>query len=203
VTPCIWYVTDISEQRIASSLRGVSSFLSCSCSEQFSRSSMTLCRTIRRYSQQNINFEAGSKCYSLNFLTLHHVSCLKSMLQISEAVAIVRNSLNPKRRLPTEEVRSVDDQVLNEVDQYVRGHDLLVQLPGATLNLSPRLLDHNEITANLKFNDRQGKDVTVNEGNSIWRIVSTLARTKFFTSSVQSLGLMQAPIQLPVGTICC
>lgn len=89
------------------------------------------------------------------------------MLQVSEAVAIVRNSLNPKKQESTGEFRSVDDEVLNEVEQYVRGHDLLVQLPGATLNLSPRLLDDNEIMVNLKFNDRQGKDVTLNEGNSI------------------------------------
>jgi hypothetical protein len=86
---------------------------------------------------------------------------------VSEAVAIVRNSLNLVKQGSTDEVRSVEDEALNEVEQYIRGHDLLVQLPGATLNLSPRLLDHNEIMVALKFDNRQGKDVTLDEGNSI------------------------------------
>jgi hypothetical protein len=94
------------------------------------------------------------------------------MFQVSEAVSIVRNSLKPKRTVSTEEVRSVDDEALNEVEQYVRSHDLLVQLPGATLNLSPRLLDDDELSANLQFSDRQGKGVTVNEGNSRAHYVS-------------------------------
>jgi hypothetical protein len=88
------------------------------------------------------------------------------VFQVSEAVTIIRNSLKPDNRVSAEEVRSLDDEVLNEVEQYVRGHDLVVQLPGATLNLSPRLLDDNEITANLKFSDRQSKEVSQNEGNS-------------------------------------
>jgi hypothetical protein len=101
------------------------------------------------------------------FCILRHVSWLLSVLQVSDAVAIVRNSLNPEKQRSTDEVRSANDEVLNEVEQYVRGHDLLVQLPGATLNLSPRLLDDNEIMVTLKFNGRQHKDVTLVEGNSI------------------------------------
>jgi hypothetical protein len=89
------------------------------------------------------------------------------VLQVSEAVAIVRNSFNTERQATPGEARSVDDEVLNEVEHYVQGHDLLVRLPGATLNLSPRRLDDNELTATLKFEDRQGKAVTVNEGNSL------------------------------------
>jgi hypothetical protein len=88
------------------------------------------------------------------------------LLQVSEAIAVVRNSFNPEKQTSPGVVRSVDDEVLNEVEHYVQGHDLLVKLPGATLNLSPRHLDQNEITAKLKFNHKQDRATTVDEGNS-------------------------------------
>lgn len=87
------------------------------------------------------------------------------MLQVSDAVAIVRNSFNPEKQPTPAEDRSVDDEALNEVERFVQGHDLLVALPGATLNLSPRHLDRNEVTMTMKFNHKQGKAATLGEGN--------------------------------------
>lgn len=62
------------------------------------------------------------------------------------------------------EVRSAEEEALKELGNYVQGHDLLVKLPGATLNLSPRHLDVNELTMTLKFNERHSKAATVVEG---------------------------------------
>jgi hypothetical protein len=85
--------------------------------------------------------------------------------QVSDAVAVVRNSFRSEPQTTPVEDRSVDDEVLNEVEHFVQGHDLLVTLPGATLSLSPRHLDHNEVTATLKFNHKQGRAATLEEGN--------------------------------------
>lgn len=89
------------------------------------------------------------------------------MLQVSDAVALIRNSFNPEHQTTPSEDRSVDDEVLNEVGHFVQGHDLLVTLPGATINLSPRHLDHDEVTISLKFSQEQGRASTVDEGNSL------------------------------------
>jgi hypothetical protein len=86
---------------------------------------------------------------------------------VSEAVSIVRNTFNPDTRVTPGEVRSVEEEVLTELGNYVKGYDLLVKLPGATLNLSPRHLDDNELTMTLKFNDKKSKAATVVEGNSV------------------------------------
>ena len=61
----------------------------------------------------------------------------------------------------------MEEEALKELGNYVQGHDLLVKLPGATLNLSPRHLDDNELTMTLKFNERNSKAATVVEGNSV------------------------------------
>lgn len=98
--------------------------------------------------------------------------CLWPVLQVSEAVAIVRNSFNSEQQTTPAEDRSVDDEVLNEVEHFVQGHDLLVKLPGATLNLSPRNLDHNEVTMTLNFNHKQGRAATLDEGNSLLTLLS-------------------------------
>jgi len=86
---------------------------------------------------------------------------------VSEAVSIVRNTFNPDKVVTPGEVRSVEEEALKELGNYVQGHDLLVKLPGATLNFSPRHLDDNELTMTLKFNDKKGKAATVVEGNSV------------------------------------
>jgi len=86
---------------------------------------------------------------------------------VSEAVSIVRNTFNPDTGVTPGEVRSVEEEVLTEVGNYVQGHDLLVKLPGGTLNLSPRHLDDNELMMTLKFNDKKSKAATVVEGNSV------------------------------------
>jgi hypothetical protein len=86
---------------------------------------------------------------------------------VSEAVSIVRNTLNPDKVVTPGEVRSVEEEALKELGNYVQGHDLLVKLPGATLNFSPRHLDDNELTVTLKFNEKRGKADTVAEGNSV------------------------------------
>ena len=59
----------------------------------------------------------------------------------------------------------MEEEALKELGNYVQGHDLLVKLPGATLNFSPRHLDDNELTMTLKFNERNSKAPTVVEGN--------------------------------------
>lgn len=86
---------------------------------------------------------------------------------MSEAVSIVRNTFNPDKEVTPGEVRSVEEEALKELENYVQGHDLLVKLPGATLNLSPRHLDDNELTMTLKFNDKNSKAATMVEGNSV------------------------------------
>jgi len=86
---------------------------------------------------------------------------------VSEAVSIVRNTFNPDKEVTHGEVRSVEEEVLKELGNYVQGHDLLVKLPGATLNLSPRHMDDNELTMTLKLNDKNSKAPTVVEGNSV------------------------------------
>ena len=79
-------------------------------------------------------------------------------MQTSEAVEIVRNSFNPERETPVESGRSDDDQVLDELERFIESHDMVVNLPGgATLNLSPRRLDDNEIDATLKFDKVEGR----------------------------------------------
>jgi hypothetical protein len=89
---------------------------------------------------------------------------------VSEAVSIVRNTFNPDKGVTPGEVRSVEEEALKELGNYVQGHDVLVTLPGATLNLSPRHLDDNELTMTLKLNDRSSKAATVVEGNSVERL---------------------------------
>ncbi|KDR14186.1 hypothetical protein L798_11594, partial [Zootermopsis nevadensis] len=117
--------------------------------------------------------EFQTKCAQRN----DHASCLKfkvlnlldemfrrDSFKVSDAVALIRNSFNPEHQTTPSEDRSVDDEVLNEVGHFVQGHDLLVTLPGATLNLSPRHLDHDEVTISLKFSQEQGRASTVDEG---------------------------------------
>jgi hypothetical protein len=86
---------------------------------------------------------------------------------VSEAVSIVRNTFNPDKVVTLGEVRSVEEEALKELGNYVQGHDLLVIIPGATLNFSPRHLDDNELTMTLKFNDKKSKAATVVEGNAV------------------------------------
>ena len=86
---------------------------------------------------------------------------------MSEAVSIVRNTFNPDKVVTPGEVRSVEEEALKELGNYVQGHDLLVKLPGATLNFSPRRLVDNELMMTLNFNDRSGKAATVVEGTSV------------------------------------
>jgi hypothetical protein len=86
---------------------------------------------------------------------------------VSEAVAIIRNTFNPDKEVTPGEIRSVEDEALKEVENYVQGHDVLLKLPGATLNLSPRHLDDNELTMTLKFDNKKSKAATVVEGNTV------------------------------------
>jgi hypothetical protein len=84
---------------------------------------------------------------------------------VSEAVAIVRNTFNPDKEVTSGEVRSVEDEALKEMENYVQGHDLLVKLPGAMLKLSPRHLDDNELMMTIKINEKKSRTATVVEGN--------------------------------------
>ena len=86
---------------------------------------------------------------------------------MSEAVSIVRNTFSPDKGVTPGEVRSVEEEALKELGNYVQGHDLLVKIPGATLNFSPRHLDDNELMMTLKFNDKNSRAATVVEGKSV------------------------------------
>ncbi|KAJ9577063.1 hypothetical protein L9F63_006343 [Diploptera punctata] len=97
-------------------------------------------------------------CLKYEALTLLDHIFKKKSYKVSDAVEIVRNSFNPEKRTPVESGRSDDDEVLDEVEQYIKSHDMVVNLPGgATLNLSPRGLDDNEIDATFKFDQVEGK----------------------------------------------
>ena len=64
----------------------------------------------------------------------------------------------------------MEEEAVKELGNYVQGHDVLVKLPGATLNLSPRHLDDNELTMTLNFSDKNSKTATAVEGNSVERL---------------------------------
>ncbi|XP_069679316.1 uncharacterized protein [Periplaneta americana] len=103
-------------------------------------------------------------CLKFRVLKLLDEMLRKDSYKVSEAVAVVRNSFNPENLPRTGDARSLDDDVLNEVEHYVQSYDYLVKLPGATLNFSPRRLDDNEVTMTFKLDQKQGRDITPEEG---------------------------------------
>ena len=89
---------------------------------------------------------------------------------MSENIEIVQNS-EASERSGRSENKEVD--VLTTVENYIRSHDVIAKLPGSylqgtVLTLSPRNLDNDEISLNLKFSsqdNREGKAVQGDEGN--------------------------------------
>jgi len=84
---------------------------------------------------------------------------------VSDNVSVVRNSVN------TEEGRGLLEQLQN----YVQTHDVMVSLPGAAhLTLSSRNIDNGELNFSLKF-DQEESSANANEGkhiigfNFLWR----------------------------------
>jgi len=73
---------------------------------------------------------------------------------VSDNVSVVRNSVN------TEEGRGLLEQLQN----YVQTHDVIVSLPGAShLTLSSRNIDNGELNLNLKF-DQEESSASATEG---------------------------------------
>jgi hypothetical protein len=85
---------------------------------------------------------------------------------VSDAVSIARNSVS------TEEGRGLLEQLQN----YVQTHDLMVRLPGAShLTLSSRNIDNGELNLNLKFDQEESSD-NVAEGKHyrLWLCVNKM-----------------------------
>jgi hypothetical protein len=76
---------------------------------------------------------------------------------VSDNVSVVRNSVN------TEEGRGLLEQLQN----YVQTHDVMVSLPGAShLTLSSRNIDNGELNLSLKF-DQEESSANTTEGKRI------------------------------------
>jgi len=87
--------------------------------------------------------------------------------QVTDNMAVVRNSA------PTEDGRGVLDQLQN----YVQSHDVLVSLPGDTqLTLSSRNINNGEINLSLKFDQDDSADNAA-EGKHFKRFCPRLDRS--------------------------
>jgi hypothetical protein len=76
---------------------------------------------------------------------------------VSDAVSVVRNSVT------TEEGRGL----LEQLQSYVRTHDVMVSLPGASyVTLSSRNIDNGELNLSLNF-EQEESSATATEGKHI------------------------------------
>ena len=91
---------------------------------------------------------------------------------MSDNVSVVRNSVN------TEEGRGLLEQLQN----YVQTHDVMVSLPGAShLTLSSRNIDNGELNLSLKF-DQEESSANATEGKHIIGFNFLWRRTEFIIS---------------------
>ncbi|PSN45515.1 hypothetical protein C0J52_13163 [Blattella germanica] len=88
------------------------------------------------------NSDSPISCFKYKVLNVIDELFKNDSLEVSDTVSIVRNSA------PAEEGRGALDQLEN----YVETHDVLVNLPGdSQLRVSPRNIDNGELMFNLKF----------------------------------------------------
>lgn len=84
--------------------------------------------------------------------------------KVSENIEIVRNSEASEKRSQSEKPGA---DILEEIESYIKSHDVIAKLPGTTLTLSPRNFDQDQLSLNLNFSSeeaREGKAVQGDEG---------------------------------------
>ncbi|XP_075210698.1 DUF1676 domain-containing protein Osi19 [Lycorma delicatula] len=107
----------------------------------------------------------GIACIKFKFLNLLDQALKKDTIQVTENVS-VEKSTEVVTETP-EESENMDNSAsrgfLDQVDDYVRNHDIVYQLPqalgGARIALSPRNLDNNEVALKLKLQDESSSQV--------------------------------------------
>lgn len=92
----------------------------------------------------------------------------KRIAQVTDGVSIVPNENQVKEKVSG---RSSESGFLDQLENYIKGHDLIVKTPagflqGATFKLSPRNLDDNELSMSVKLPSDDGDSFTERGKNS-------------------------------------
>lgn len=99
-----------------------------------------------------------------------------SVQQVSDNIELVRNDA-----VVTTARSAGQSDMLDEIENYISTHDVVAKLPfeymqGASLKISPRNLDNDELTVSIKLPaQREGKAVA-GEGN-VWQLHYNPKRT--------------------------
>ncbi|XP_069675004.1 uncharacterized protein [Periplaneta americana] len=95
--------------------------------------------------------ESAIACLKYKVLTAIDELYKNDTVEVSETVTVVRNTA------PSEEARGMLDQLEN----YVQTHDVLVKLPGdSQLTFSPRNVHNGELNLSLKFDQDDSAEVS-------------------------------------------
>uniref|UniRef100_A0A8D9ANU6 Osiris 19 n=1 Tax=Cacopsylla melanoneura TaxID=428564 RepID=A0A8D9ANU6_9HEMI len=90
-------------------------------------------------------------CMKYRILNLFEATLNKDSVKVSESVQLVKND----EEKPMGDSQTQGRGFVDEVESYITGHDLKVQLPGplagATLTVSPRNMDNDELKLSLQF----------------------------------------------------
>ncbi|XP_039275537.1 uncharacterized protein LOC111053610 [Nilaparvata lugens] len=119
----------------------------------------------------------GIACIKYKFLDLLDQALSKDTIQVSDSVSVEKN---------TESVAETDEDnetssgrgFLDQAEQYVKSHDLVVRLPkmlgGASLSFSSRNMDLDEVSMKLKMQDESGVEGKSRKNRRLRRLLIPL-----------------------------
>ncbi|RZF49134.1 hypothetical protein LSTR_LSTR008420 [Laodelphax striatellus] len=121
----------------------------------------------------------GIACIKYKFLDLLDQALRKDTIQVSDNVSVEKNSESVVESEQDNETNAPSGRgFLDEAEEYVKSHDLVVRLPkmlgGARLSFSSRNMDMDEVSMKLKLQDESGVEGKSRKNRRLRRLLIPL-----------------------------
>ncbi|XP_065223932.1 uncharacterized protein Osi19 [Planococcus citri] len=121
---------------------------------------------VQEFKAECLQQSDSAACIKVKVLNLLDDVLRKDSYKVNDGVSIVPNENQVKEKTSA---RSSETGFLDQLENYVKGHDLIVKTPagflqGATFKLSPRNLDDNEINMSVKLPSEDDNETFTERG---------------------------------------